>query len=64
MLSTKDTLNQNLIVKDVLHNESLVLKVSIRGFFDNTNSPRFTILPQILNNYALGIFQLGNNSHF
>ena len=64
MLSTKDTINQNLIVKDVLGNESLVLKVLIRGFFDNTYSPRFTALPQILNNYALGIFRLGKNSHF
>ena len=31
-----------LTVEDVVFNELLMFKVSIQGYFDNTNSPRFT----------------------
>ena len=55
-----DTINQNLTVEDVVFNELLMFKVSIPGYFDNTNLPRFTTYHQILNNYALGIFRFGS----
>ena len=35
-----------------------MFKVSIQGFFDNTNSPIFVTKHQIFNNYAMGNFRL------
>ena len=46
------------MVEDVACNELLMFKVSIQGYFDNTNSPIFVTKYQILNNYAMAIFQI------
>ena len=41
------------MVEDVACHELLMFKVSIQGYFDNTNSPIFVTENQILNNYAI-----------
>ena len=44
-------INYGLI--DVVGNALLMFKVSIRGNFDSTDSPKFTAVLQILNNYNI-----------
>ena len=41
------------MVEDVACNDLLMFKVSIQGYFDNTNSPIFVTKHQILNKFQI-----------